>query len=429
MKRDKSNILYEEAKKHLVGGVNSPVRAFQSVGGNPIFIQKGEGAYIYDVDDNKYYDLVSAWGPLIIGQAHPSVVSAIKEMSEKGTAFGTTTEIEIEIAKLIKDAFPYIELIRFVNSGTEATMSAIRLARGYTKRDKVVKFVGCYHGHSDFLLVKAGSGVMTFGVPGSEGVPQNAVKDTLLAKYNDIDSVYALFKEYPNDIACVIVEPIAGNMGVVLPEDGFLEKLREITDEYKALLIFDEVITGFRVTWGGVGVIKNIEPDITTLGKIIGGGLPVGAYGGKREIMEYLAPIGPVYQAGTLSGNPITISAGYHTLKTLKSLNPYNKIYELTKKFADGIEEIAKRYKLDITVNYTTGMLTPFFTREKVRDYDSAMTSDTGMYAKFFWKLIEGGVYPPPSQFEAWFISTAYTDEMIDDMLQKVDEALGGIEK
>jgi glutamate-1-semialdehyde 2,1-aminomutase len=350
-------------------------------------------------------------------------------MSEKGTAFGTTTEIEIEIAKLIKDAFPYIELIRFVNSGTEATMSAIRLARGYTKRDKVVKFVGCYHGHSDFLLVKAGSGVMTFGVPGSEGVPQNAVKDTLLAKYNDIDSVYALFKEYPNDIACVIVEPIAGNMGVVLPEDGFLEKLREITDEYKALLIFDEVITGFRVTWGGVGVIKNIEPDITTLGKIIGGGLPVGAYGGKRKIMEYLAPIGPVYQAGTLSGNPITISAGYHTLKTLKSLNPYNKIYELTKKFADGIEEIAKRYKLDITVNYTTGMLTPFFTREKVRDYDSAMTSDTGMYAKFFWKLIEGGVYPPPSQFEAWFISTAYTDEMIDDMLQKVDEALGGIEK
>ena len=425
MLHEKSYRLYMEAQKHLVGGVNSPVRAFQSVSGNPIIMEKGDGIYIYDADENRYYDLVSAWGPLIVGQAHFSVISAIKKIVEKGTAFGTTTNIEIQIAKLIKEAFPYIDLIRFVNSGTEATMSAIRLARGYTKRDKIIKFVGCYHGHSDFLLAKAGSGVMTFGIPGSQGVPKNVVKDTLLAQYNNIDNINNIFKEYHNDIACIILEPIAGNMGVVLPQKSFLEDLREITKKYNSLLIFDEVITGFRVGWGGVGTLNNIEPDLTTLGKIIGGGLPVGAYGGKKEIMEYIAPNGPVYQAGTLSGNPITITAGYQTLQILKKENPYKRMYKLTEKLAIGIDKLSKKHNINLTVNYTTGLLTPFFTKEKVIDYDTAITSNTEIYARFFWDLIENGIYTPPSQFEAWFLSIAYKEKDIDDILEKIDKAFG----
>lgn len=412
--------LYKEAIKHLVSGVNSPVRAFKAVGGEPIFLDHASGAKLYDVDGKEYIDFMGSWGPLILGHAHPEVVEAIKSQAERGTSFGVSTELEIEHAKLIKDAFPSIELVRFVNSGTEATMSAVRLARGYTSRSKIVKFAGCYHGHADFFLVQAGSGVMTLGIPGSKGVTDSIVKDTLVAQYNDLSSVEKLFEEYKDDIAAVIVEPVAGNMGVVLPDEGFLEGLRKITEDNGALLIFDEVITGFRVGWGGYQTKIGVTPDLTTLGKIIGGGLPVGAYGGKREIMEHLAPLGPVYQAGTLSGNPLAMSAGIATLKILKN-NPwiYEKIDKLAEKLTSGVKNILK----DVVVNRVGSMFTPFFTKEKVFDYNSAMKANAEIYGKFYWKMLEGGAFPPPSQFEAWFISAAHTEEDIDKALEIVERA------
>ena len=409
----KSEKLYKEAVKHLVGGVNSPVRAFNSVGGNPIFLDHAKGAKLYDVDGNEYIDFMGSWGPLILGHAHPEVVKAIKEQAERGTSFGVSTELEIELAKLVKDAFPSIELVRFVNSGTEATMSAVRLARGYTGRPKIVKFAGCYHGHADYFLVQAGSGVMTLGIPGSKGVTESIVRDTLVARFNDLSSVEALFEKFGSEIAAVIVEPVAGNMGVVPPKQGFLKGLREITRDNGALLIFDEVITGFRLSWGGAQTVFGITPDLTTLGKIIGGGLPVGAYGGKREIMEHLAPLGPVYQAGTLSGNPLAMSAGIATLKILKSGGVYEKLESLAEKFTEGL-----RSELGgITVNRVGSMFTPFFTDAEVFDYDSAKRADTEKYARFFWHMIKGGAFPPPSQFEAWFISAAHTEEDIEKAL------------
>ncbi len=417
---NRSGELYKEAIKHLVGGVNSPVRAFKAVGGEPIFLDHASGAKLYDVDGNEYIDFMGSWGPLILGHAHPEVVEAIKFQAERGTSFGVSTELEIELAKLIKDAFPSIELVRFVNSGTEATMSAVRLARGYTGRSKIIKFAGCYHGHADFFLVQAGSGVMTLGIPGSKGVTESIVKDTLVAQYNDLTSVERLFEEYREDIAAVIVEPVAGNMGVVPPARGFLEGLRQITEDNGALLIFDEVITGFRVGWGGYQTKINVTPDLTTLGKIIGGGLPVGAYGGKREIMEQLAPLGPVYQAGTLSGNPLAMSAGIATLNILKN-NPsvYQKIDKLAERFTSEIRNILK----DVVVNRVGSMFTPFFTKDEVTDYNSAMKANAEMYGKFFWKMLKGGAFPPPSQFEAWFISAAHTEEDIDKALEIVENA------
>lgn len=415
MNLQKSKALFEEAKQVIPGGVNSPVRAFRSVSVNPPFIAKGKGSKIYDVDGNEYIDYVGSWGPLILGHAHEAVTEALKQAVDLGTSYGAPTEIETKLAKLVCEAVPSVEMIRMVNSGTEATMSALRLARGYTGRKMIVKFEGNYHGHSDSLLIKAGSGALTHGVPDSPGVPIEIAQNTITASYNDIDGLKKIFERYGEEIAAVIIEPIAGNMGVVPATQEFMHGLRKITEEYGALLIIDEVMTGFRVVYGCAQSLYKVKPDITTFGKIIGGGLPVGAYGGRKEIMEKISPIGPVYQAGTLSGNPLAMTAG---LVTLKILRDHPEIYEdLEKKshmLAEGLKENAKKLGIQATFNRVGSMLCMFFTDKKVVNFETAMTSDTKKFALYFEEMLQQGIYLAPSQFEAAFVSAAHSDKEIE---------------
>ncbi|ROL55862.1 glutamate-1-semialdehyde-2,1-aminomutase [Bacteroidetes/Chlorobi group bacterium Naka2016] len=430
MKLDYSEKLFEQAQKFIPGGVNSPVRAFKAVGGTPLFIKRGLGSRIVDVDGNEYIDFVGSWGPHIFGHLPKFVKSALIEQLENGTSFGAPTIQEVRLAQLICEMVPSIEMVRLVNSGTEATMSAIRLARAYTKREKIIKFAGCYHGHFDGFLVSAGSGALTFGVPSSPGVTTSVAKDTLIARYNDIDSVRLLIEENPDQISAIIVEPVAGNMGVVPPKQNFLSNLREICTENNILLIFDEVITGFRLSNGGAQKIYGVLPDLTALGKIIGGGLPVGAFGGKREIMELLAPIGPVYQAGTLSGNPLAVSAGLAVLKFIQD-NPtiYTSLEQKASLLEEGIKENLKRLGLNYTLNRVGSMMTLFFTDKEVVDLETAMTSDTNLYAKYFHKMLERGIYLPCSQFEAFFVSYSHTEEDLNYFLKTQFEVLKEVAK
>jgi len=423
MRIDKSVEWFEKAQRLLPGGVDSPVRAFRAVGGQPLFIERGEGPYLYDVDGNRYIDYVLSWGPLILGHAYPEVVEALREAVAKGTSYGAPSPLEVELAELVQSFIPSIEMIRFVNSGTEATMSALRLARAYTKRDKIVKFQGCYHGHADMLLVQAGSGVATLGLPDSPGVPRGATQDTLVARYNDLESVRTLFEQYPEDIAAVIVEPVAGNMGVVPPAPGFLEGLREITRQHGALLIFDEVMTGWRVHPGGAQALYGVTPDLTTLGKVIGGGLPVGAYGGRCEIMEMVAPIGPMYQAGTLSGNPLAMTAGIVTLKVLQRESVWARLEALTERLTAGIGAAAREAGVPIQQTRVGTMFATFFTETPVRDWDTVKTSDTQRFARFFRAMLERGVYLAPSQFEAGFMSLAHDEAVVDATIEAAREA------
>lgn len=415
--------LFSQAQRVIPGGVNSPARAFSAVGGQPLFIEQGEGAYLHDVDGNAYIDYVLSWGPLILGHAHPDVVAGLKGAIDRGTSYGAPTELETELARLIIEAMPAVEMVRFVNSGTEATMSALRLARAYTGREKIVKFVGCYHGHADFLLVHAGSGVATLGLPDSPGVPVGTARDTITAPYNDLGAVQEAFEIYPDGIAAVIVEPVAGNMGVVPPQDGFLAGLRELTRANDALLIFDEVMTGFRVAVGGAQELYGIEPDLTTLGKVIGGGLPVGAYAGKDAIMQTVAPAGPMYQAGTLSGNPLAMTAGIETLKVLQQPGVFDEIEHKAVKLTEGIGQAAADAGVPVFQTRVGTMFSTFFTPEPVIDYDTAKRSDTDRFGRYFHAMLERGVYIAPSQFEAGFISLAHSSEDIDDTARAAREA------
>lgn len=414
---EKSKAAFTEAVDLMPGGVNSPVRAFKSVNLDPIFMDSGKGAVIKDIDGNEYIDYVLSWGPLILGHAHPEVVSAIQEQAAKGASFGAPTVSENKLAKLVMDRLPSVEMIRFVSSGTEATMSALRLARGFTGRDKILKFEGSYHGHGDSLLIKAGSGVATLGLPDSPGVPADIAKNTLTVAYNDLESAKLVFEKFGADLAAVILEPVAGNMGVVPPQPGFLEGLRKLTEENGTVLIFDEVMTGFRVDYGCAQEYYGISPDLTCLGKVIGGGLPVGAFGGKREIMEKIAPAGPIYQAGTLSGNPLAMTAGYETLSRLNK-----ESYEYFRKLGDQLEEgfraAATKYNIPHTVNRAGSMIGFFFTNEDVIDFDSAKSSDLELFAEYFKLMAEEGIFLPPSQFEGLFISTAHTEEHIAKTIQ-----------
>jgi len=419
----KSIALFQEAQTLFPGGVNSPVRAFRAVGGQPLFIERGEGPYLFDVDGNRYIDYVLSWGPLITGHAHPCVVEAIQKAALMGTSYGAPSPLEIELAKSIMEFMPNIEMIRFVNSGTEATMSALRLARAYTKREKIIKFDGCYHGHADMLLVQAGSGVATLGLPDSPGVPKAVASDTLVANFNDLDSVEVLFKKYPDQIAGIIVEPVAGNMGVVPPQIGFLEGLRKLTIEYGAVLIFDEVMTGFRVHKGGAQTLYNIKPDLTTLGKVIGGGLPVGVYGGKKEIMQLVAPLGPMYQAGTLSGNPLAMSAGIAALSLIRGDEVWMKLEQAAGRLEVGVASAAKQAGIPIQQTRVGTMFTTFFSETKPIDWNTVKVADKVQFGKFFQKMLANDVYLAPSQFEAGFISTMHTDAVIDRTLEAVTDA------
>ncbi|MEL1136259.1 glutamate-1-semialdehyde 2,1-aminomutase [Desulfitobacterium sp. THU1] len=420
----RSKEAFARANSVLPGGVNSPVRAYKSVGREPVFIERGQGARLWDIDGNSYLDYVLSWGPLILGHAHPVVVEAIKAAAERGTSYGAPTEIETDLAEEVIKAFPSMEMVRMVNSGTEATMSALRLARGVTGRNKIVKFEGCYHGHGDSLLIKAGSGALTFGVPTSPGVPTSIASETLSAQYNDLEGLAEIFKLYGEDIAAVIVEPVAGNMGVVLPQPGFLEGLRRLTEEYGSLLILDEVMTGFRVSYGGAQGRFNIDPDLTCLGKIIGGGLPVAAYGGKRKYMEQVAPSGPIYQAGTLSGNPLAMAAGLATLRLLQKDGVYEELERKTTRLAEGLQTIAQELQLPIWVNSVGAMFSAFFTSQPVIDFKSACTSDSERFAAFFRGMLEKGVYLAPSQYEAVFLSTAHSDADLDYTLEQAKDVL-----
>jgi len=419
--------LFAEAQTLLPGGVDSPVRAFRAVGGTPRFIASGKGASVWDVDGNRYIDYLASWGPLIAGHAHPGVVAAIQDAATRGTSYGAPTEAELELARLVKAAFPTIDLVRFVSSGTEATMTAIRLARAYTGRERVLKFDGGYHGHADGLLVQAGSGPLTLGIPDSPGVPAASASATLSVPYNDLHAVRAAFEAHPGEIAAVIVEPVAGNMGVVPPDQGFLEHLRALTREHEVLLIFDEVITGFRIARGGAQQRFRVTPDLTCLGKIVGGGLPVGAYGGRRDIMEMIAPLGPVYQAGTLSGNPLAMAAGIATLRLLGEPGVYDHLEVLSRRLAEGLASAASAAGVAYTANRVGSMLTGFFCPGPVVDYASAKRADTSRYAKFFQAMLERGVYLAPSQFEAGFVSLAHTESDIDTTLEAAHGAFAAL--
>jgi glutamate-1-semialdehyde 2,1-aminomutase len=420
----RSRRLFEEAKKHIPGGVNSPVRAFRSVGGEPLFIKKAKGSKIYDADGKTYIDYVLSWGPMILGHTHPKVTAALKKSIANGTSFGAPTELEIMLAKMVKKAVPSIEMVRMVSSGTEATMSAIRVARGYTRRDKIIKFEGGYHGHGNSLLVKAGSGVATFGLPDSPGVPADLAKLTITIPYNDLDAFKNVASREGEQIACIIVEPVAGNMGCVPPDPGFLEGLRQVCDQYGIILIFDEVMTGFRVAYGGAQQLYKIKPDLTCLGKVIGGGLPVGAFGGRREIMEKIAPIGPIYQAGTLSGNPLAMTAGIETLKLLARPGVYKTLEKLSADLEKGLSEAAKEAGVPTTFNRVGSMFTSFFTDQKVRDFASAKTSDTARFGKYFLSMLKNGVNLAPSQFEAAFMSLAHTKADINKTIEAARKSL-----
>ncbi|NPV52719.1 MAG: glutamate-1-semialdehyde 2,1-aminomutase [Firmicutes bacterium] len=422
--KSRSLELYAEAERYIPGGVNSPVRAYKAVDMHPLFIDRGEGSRIYDVDGHSYIDYVCSWGPLILGHAHPKVVEAIKKAAEKGTSYGAPTELETRLARLIVEAVPSIERVRMVNSGTEATMSALRVARGYTGRNKIIKFAGCYHGHADSLLVSAGSGAITLGIPGSAGVTQNAVRDTIVLPYNDLAPVEEAFSQFGEDIAAVIVEPIAGNMGLVLPKMGYLEGLRRITRDHGALLIFDEVITGFRVAPGGAQELYNVAPDLTCLGKIIGGGLPVGAYGGKKEIMGVLAPSGPVYQAGTLSGNPLAMAAGIAVLELLQDRRIYEELEGKTSYLLSQISDFASKNGIPVYITRAGSMFCVFFTHGEVFDYDTAKTADVRAYSDFFKIMLKEGIYLASSQFETAFLSAAHSEEDVERTVAAYKRAL-----
>jgi glutamate-1-semialdehyde 2,1-aminomutase len=414
MTKKKSYNLYKRACKVMPGGVNSPVRAFRAVGGNPIFIEKAKGSKIYDVDGNVYIDYVLSWGPMILGHAHPKVINALKKAIEKGTSYGAPTSLEIELAELVLRAYPSMDKVRMVNSGTEATMSAIRVARGFTRRDKVIKFEGCYHGHADGLLVKAGSGATTFGVPDSPGVPGSYAKNTITLPFNNIQALKAIIKKDWKFIACAIIEPVVGNIGCVLPEQGFLESLRKLTKDHGIVLIFDEVMTGFRVAYGGAQAHYGIVPDMTCLGKVIGGGLPVGAFGGKKEIMSMVSPEGPVYQAGTLSGNPLAMTAGIETLKILSKNSPYKKLEKIAALLETGLKDAAHMAGIKTRFYRAGTMFCTYFTDKNVIDYKTAKASDTLRFSKFFSSLLKKGIYIAPSQFEAGFISLAHSEKDIE---------------
>lgn len=419
-----STALFERAQRVIPGGVNSPVRAFKGVGGTPVFIEKAQGAYIFDTDGKQYIDYVGSWGPMILGHNHPAILNAVLKTAENGLSFGAPTPLEIELAELVCRLIPSIEMVRMVSSGTEATMSAIRLARGYTHRDKIIKFEGCYHGHADSLLVKAGSGALTLGQPNSPGVPADFAKYTLTCTYNDLDSVKRAFVQYPDEIACIIVEPVAGNMNCIPPKNGFLQGLRELCDQYGAIFIIDEVMTGFRVALGGAQSYYDVKPDLTCLGKIIGGGMPVGAFGGKKDIMEHIAPTGPVYQAGTLSGNPIAMAAGLACLTELQKDGNQQHLDQMTQKLSQGLKALANKHRIPFTVNYVGGMFGLFFTdKAEVSSYQDVMECDTEKFKLFFHKMLEQGVYLAPSAFEAGFMSLAHSDEDIDRTLAAADNS------
>ncbi|MCK5512151.1 MAG: glutamate-1-semialdehyde 2,1-aminomutase [Thermodesulfovibrionia bacterium] len=418
MKHKKSGELFKKAKRLIPGGVNSPVRAFKAVGGKPLFIKWGKGSKIYDVDGNEYIDYVLSWGPLILGHAHPQVTRALKKAVEKGTSYGAPTSLEIELAGMVRKAYPSMEIIRMVNSGTEAAMSAIRVARGFTGRDKIIKFEGCYHGHADGLLVRAGSGAMTFGVPDSPGVPEDYAKNTITVPFNDLKTFDKILKKEAKKIASVILEPVVGNIGCVLPRPGFLNGIRRLTKRYGIILIFDEVMTGFRVSYGGAQDAYGIKPDMTCLGKVIGGGLPVGAYGGKKEIMKKVAPDGPVYQAGTLSGNPLAMTAGIETLKILSRPDTYKKLNDKAEALEYALKDVSKRAGVKTKFYRAGTMFCTYFSDKEVIDYATAKKADTANFAKFFRKMLEGGIYLAPSQFEAGFISLAHSQADINKTAQ-----------
>ena len=427
MNCEKSHKLFNRALHVIPGGVNSPVRACKSVGMEPIFINYANGSMITDADGNKYIDYIGSWGPMILGHRHSSVIRALASVLNQGTSFGAPTGLEIKLAEMVIDAVPSIDMVRMVNSGTEATMSAIRLARGVTGRDMIIKFDGCYHGHADSLLVEAGSGIATLGIPGSSGVPKSFAEHTMSLPYNDIECVKKVMEDKGNKIACIIVEPVAGNMGLVPPVDGFLETLKELTEKNGSLLIFDEVMTGFRVAHGGAQALYGISPDITCLGKIIGGGLPVGAYGGKREIMEHIAPQGPVYQAGTLSGNPLAMAAGIATLTQLKKPGFYNALDEKADQLATGLEKAARTAGIKTNINRVGSMIGLFFTDSDVKNFDDAKTSDLDIFSAYYKGMLEKGIYLAPSQFETIFISSAHSVKDIDATIKAAEEALGSL--
>ena len=426
METGRSVALFAEAQQWIPGGVNSPVRAFRGVGIPPRFIDHASGSRIFDVDGNEYIDYVGSWGPMILGHSHPDVVKALCETTARGLSFGAPTPGEVDLARLIADALPSIEMVRMVNSGTEATMAAIRLARGFTGREKVIKFEGGYHGHGDHLLVKAGSGATTLGVPDSVGVPVDFARHTLTARYNDVRSVETLIETYPDHVACIIIEPVAGNMGVVAPKAGFLEDLRQICDERHIVLIFDEVMTGFRVAYGGAQSLYRVKPDLTCLGKVIGGGLPVGAYGGRRDIMEHVAPLGGVYQAGTLSGNPLAMTAGLETLRILSRDGVYEALNEKTRFLCDGIRQAGAEVGIPIRCSRVGGMFTVFFASSPVEDYETAKKSDIKAFGRYFVDMLNQGIYLPPSQFEAVFVSLAHSQ---DDLERTVAAARAALER
>jgi len=424
-----SEQLFESAQQVIPGGVNSPVRAFNGVGGTPCFIKRAEGAYIFDADDNAYIDYVGSWGPMILGHNHPAILEAVIATAKNGLSFGAPTELEITMAEKVRELVPSMERLRMVSSGTEATMSAIRLARGYTGRDKILKFEGCYHGHADSLLVKAGSGALTMGVPNSPGIPADFAKHTLTVSFNNIEEVKQIFAEYKDQIACIIVEPVAGNMNCIPPVEGFLEGLREVCNSHQSVLIFDEVMTGFRVALGGAQAYYNIVPDLTTLGKVIGGGMPVGAFGGKKEIMDFITPVGPVYQAGTLSGNPIAMAAGLASLNELSHSengqdDKYQQLSKATEKLAMGLQAAAQRNGISLSINYVGAMFGFFFTEEQdITTYEQATACDAEKFKRFFHLMLEEGVYLAPSAFETGFLSTAHTDKEIELTLEAADRS------